>query len=350
MFRNMVVFLAADHRRVEELRRGVAEHLAWQSIHEQADDLDLDPGQRRQAANKATEAEATVARRLAETYQWLLVPTQPSPTGPLAWEVLRAEGQGGLAARAARKLVDAGQLCITYAPVLLRHELDGPLASLWEDGQVTAGALWDVFARYPYLPRLRDQGVLLDSVRRGPPLLTWQTEAFGVAEAFDAGAGRYLGLVAGGAPDAVTGTTLLVRPELAGVQQAEDEIAARAHRIPGSHDQAGSGSTVSTSGVSGAGSAYSAAGVGEIVGDEPVVTGPRRFYGVVALDAERLMRDFDKVVKEVVSHLVGLVDAEVEVTVEVRATSAGGFPEGAVRTVSENAQVLHFDSHAFEDE
>lgn len=215
---------------------------------------------------------------------------------------------------------------------------------------MTAGALWDVFARYPYLPRLRDREVLLDSVRRGPPLLTWQTEAFGVADAFDEGAGRYLGLVAGGIPDAVTGATLLVRPELAGVQQADDEGTAREPRTPSADEPALSGSTVTALGVAGVGSAYSTAGVGEVVGGEPPAAGPRRFYGVVALDAERLMRDFDKVVKEVVSHLVGLVDAKVEVTVEVRATSAGGFPEGTVRTVSENAAVLHFEAHSFEEQ
>jgi predicted AAA+ superfamily ATPase len=348
VYRNMVVFLAADHRRAEELRRGVAEHLAWQSIHESAEDLELDPGQRRQAATKTVEADQTVGRRLGETYQWLLVPNQPDPTGPIGWEAIRVEGQGGLAARAARRLVDAGQLCTAYAPVLLRHELDGPLASLWDEGQISAGELWDVFARYPYLPRLATRQVLMDAVRRGPALLTWASDSFAVADAFVPPVGPYLGLVAGGLPDVVTSATLLVRPELASVQLAEDEAGVRAPARQGSIEHtAGDSPTVGSA----AGEPPSATGAPSSTPDEGTGRPPglRRFYGVVALDSERLMRDFDKVVREVVSHLVSLVDTQVEVTVEVRATTAASFPDGVVRTVSENAQVLHFDSHAFEE-
>jgi predicted AAA+ superfamily ATPase len=346
VYRNMVVFLAADHRRAEELRRGVAEHLAWQSIHESAEDLELDPGQRRQAATKATETADTVGRRLRETYQWLLVPNQPDPTGPLGWDTIRVDGQGGLAVRASRKLVDVGGLCITYAPVLLRHELDGPLTSLWEDGQVSAGALWDIFARYPYLPRLAGRQVLLDTVRRGPVLLTWASDSFAVADAFDPAAGRYLGLVAGGLPAAVTSATLLVSPELAGVQLAEDEAGARASALRGIGDASAGSSTVS---VPAAETPWATRVLSSTPDENGQPPGPRHFYGVVTLDSERLIRDFDKVIREVVSHLVSLVDTKVDVTLEVRATSVGSFPEGVIRTVSENAQVLHFDSHAFEE-
>ena len=82
LYRNMVAFLAADNRRVDDLRQGMAEALAWRSISTEADELGLGAQQAAQAATKAREAEGTVERRLAETYGWALVPTQPEPITP----------------------------------------------------------------------------------------------------------------------------------------------------------------------------------------------------------------------------------------------------------------------------
>lgn len=38
----------------------------------------------------------------------------------------------------------------------------------------------------------------------------------------------------------------------------------------------------------------------------------RRFFGVKTLDLQRVSRDADQVAAEVIKHLVGLVDADVE--------------------------------------
>jgi hypothetical protein len=49
--------------------------------------------------------------------------------------------------------------------------------SLWDSGHVSAAVLWDVFARYLYLPRLRNLDVLLATVEAGPASLSWQQTA-----------------------------------------------------------------------------------------------------------------------------------------------------------------------------
>ena len=49
-------------------------------------------------------------------------------------------------------------------------------------------------------------------------------------------------------------------------------------------------------------------------------------------------------------HLAGLVDADVEVRLEITATREDGFPDDVVRTVTENAKTLKFDQHGFESE
>jgi len=77
----MLVFLAADQRRLEDLERAVAELLAWQSIDAEATELDLSAQQAAQARSKRADADAAVALRLADTYHWLLVPIQTDPKG-----------------------------------------------------------------------------------------------------------------------------------------------------------------------------------------------------------------------------------------------------------------------------
>ena len=75
----------------------------------------------------------------------------------------------------------------------------------------------------------------------------------------------------------------------------------------------------------------------------------RRFHGTVALDATRVGRDAGQIADEVISHLSGLVGAEVTVTLEIDAEIPDGAPENVVRTVTENSRTLKFVSHGFEE-
>jgi hypothetical protein len=75
---------------------------------------------------------------------------------------------------------------------------------------------------------------------------------------------------------------------------------------------------------------------------------PHRFYGVVAVDPVRMSRDAGQVAEEVVKHLAGLVDSDVDVRIEITASSDDGFEDEVVRTVTENARTLKFDQHGFE--
>ena len=336
LYRNMVVFLAADHRRVDDLRQGMAEALAWGSIAAESDELGLGAQQAAQAASKATESEGTVERRLAETYTWALVPAQPEPTGPIVFDAVRIEGQGTLAARTARRLIDKGHLNVVYAPSLVRTlVLGGPLASLWEPGRVSVGELWEARARYPYLPRLRDRLVLQRAVQDGPAGFAWSEEGFALAEGYDARRERYLGLVVGpGRSSGTSPSTLLVRPEVAMAQLRADEEATGQPAADGTTTGPPSARPSPTATV-----AAPAAGPAR----------PRRFHGSIVLRSERLSLEFGRVVQEVVQHLTDSA-ANVSVTVEVAADTQAGFDDAVVRTVTENARTLHFTEQGFEEE
>lgn len=333
-FRNMLVFLAPDAKRLDELERGVAELLAWTDIHERWEELGLDAFQRNQAEQKKGDAARTVELRLAETYHWVLVPHQPDPTGPIEWEAVKADGQGGLAARTARKLVNAGSLGLAYSPELLRSLLStGALSSLWEPGHTTVNALWDAFARYPYLPRLQRMSVLLDTVARGPSSTTWEQHGFAVAEAIHDE--RYVELTWGGEPAVVTGTSLVVRPDRARAQIDADATVAAA---------SGEGATVVAGGFD------SGSGAGNAQGNVEPDTRLRRFYAAARLDPERYQRDFGKIASEIITNLASQLGTAIEITVEIAARNDEGFTDNVVRTVSENARTLKIDPSGFETE
>ncbi|MCS7051813.1 MAG: hypothetical protein NZL87_09375, partial [Thermomicrobium sp.] len=183
-------------------------------------------------------------------------------------------------------------------------------------------------AQYLYLPRLRDSSVLAGAIESGVASMSWEQETFAYADAWDGDSGRYLGLHAGEQVAArIDGASVVVKPEAARRQLDEekpDEVAV---------EEAGAEAT---------------AGVlapGVVDADRK----PRRFHGSVKLDPIRMSRDASQVADEVVKHLAALVDASIEVRLEVSATSENGFEDDVVRTVTENARTLKFDQHGFEE-
>src|SRR5206468_9815779 len=70
--RNMLVFLAPDTARLEELRDAAAHYLAWSSIHGDQEALNLDTVQRSQVATQLGEWNDATRQRIGEAYQWLL--------------------------------------------------------------------------------------------------------------------------------------------------------------------------------------------------------------------------------------------------------------------------------------
>ena len=340
IYRNSLVFLAVDKSRLQDLDEAVRHYLAWDSILTEHESLDLSPHQVKQAEEQKRIADSTVTVRLPEAYQWLLVPTQANPQAPIAWQALRLSGQDDLAVRASKKLKNDELLVTTFAATRLRMELDR--VPLWRGDTVSIKQLADDFARYLYLPRLKGPGVLLECIRNGLTLMSWEQDSFAYAESYDEAAQRYRGLRASQlttlADSAAPG--LLVRPSTARAQ-LDAETAA----VP-----ADSGRT---------------AGVGDGTRESPTIfppettpgsptpaapPKPKRFHGTVRLDPARAGRDASRIADEVIAHLVGLVGAKVTVTLEIEAEMSDGAPDHVVRTVTENGRTLKFTSQGFEKE
>ena len=151
------------------------------------DRLNLDAHQTTQARTRRSQSDDAVGLRLVETYKYALVPRQDDPVGEVTFDVANLDQQGTVAQRASRRLVSDGTLATQFPPVMLRLKLDDEkaLASRWADGHVAATTLWEDFAKYVYLPRLRDQDVLMATIAAGPASMTWQAEGFAVAAGYD---------------------------------------------------------------------------------------------------------------------------------------------------------------------
>ena len=331
------------------------QYLAWQSISAESDGsepaLELDAFQKKQVKTKLEQAQDTVRRQVPEAFCWLLVPGQSAPKAAVEWQEFRLQGQDGLAARASKKLKGDELLITNLGPTRLRMEIDR--IPLWRgeadrQNHVALKQLAEDFARYLYLPRLRDAGVLRDAIQTGIRSLTWQTDSFGLADGYEPAKNRYHGLKGGEAVTvAMDGAALLVRPEVADEQMRQDQAKTEERGAGGR-----SATTTGTAGgVSEAGTGKKAGG-GSSGGTGPEAAPPKytRFHGTIRLDATRLGRDAGKVAEEIVKHLAGLVDAEVEVTLEIQANFPDGVPEGVIRVVTENSRTLKFTTAGFEEE
>src|SRR5690606_32640027 len=122
LYRNMLVFIAPDQTDMEALQEAIREHLAWQSIQNDEEQLNLDAQQRKQVQAQLARTKTTVESRLQEAYTWLLVPYQPEAIGQIEWQATRISGQESFYERAARKLHQLEALIPAWAPENLRME------------------------------------------------------------------------------------------------------------------------------------------------------------------------------------------------------------------------------------
>jgi Swt1-like HEPN/Protein of unknown function (DUF499) len=330
--RNMLVYLAADEARLDELDTATRDYLGWTHVLANEADLDLTQNQKNQAAQRQAQANQTVASRLLQTFTWALVPAQPDPSSPFAIRETKVEGQSeSLAERVSRRLGNDGDLSTRQAAATIRLAI-GKVPQIWKQGHVSLGALWALYCQYPYMPRLRDRRVLDEGIVDMP--LIWQTDAFALATSYDETAGRYIGLWAPedkGLPPTATDSLLLVRPDIAARQRDAEKSATLGTPTQDYYEEEAETVTADP--------------------EHPNVAPlnlKTRFFGVKTLNAKKIAVDFKYIADEILANLSD-DGTELVVKIEIEATKPVGFGEGQIRTLSENAQTLKFDQSSFEE-
>ena len=338
-YSNMLIFVAIDDGEGESLDKETRRYIAWDSIAQDAEALNLDANQRREASEGKNQCNETVGMRLNDAYRWLLVPTQEG-TAPVEWEIVRISGaEENPVTKAVKKVRSDEQLITKWSPALLQMELD---RWLWKEDEphVSLKHVWDCLATYLYMPRLRDSGVLLDTVREGLKTTEW----FGYADSVGDD-GKYKGLQFGRVSSSVyiNEASVLIKPDVAAAQLAEEQATDESRdeqdlkeTDTGQRDQGSTDSKGETEDETGT--------------DTDQSMPPKRFYGTVTLDPIRAARDAQQVIDEVVQHLTSLTGAKVEITMDIQANVPDGVPENVVVIVSENCKTLKFTAQGFEEE
>lgn len=346
LHQNMLTFLAPDQARLQDLKQALCQFLAWRSIHEEEEILNLDAFQRNQAKTKYKEADTAVNSRITETYIWLLVPTQSDARDhdTLILDDMRLIDKGKLIEQASTRLIQSEELILTLSGHRLRMEIDDN--DLWQGNEhIPIKQLWEYFARYPYLPRLQDERVLLAAIEQEISQTTWK-DNFAFAKGWDEKEKRYEGLVVAGekTPITIDDAALLVHPQAA-QRQLEKDKPKVIHDGPGGNGGEMGGNGGETGGK-------------RIIDPPPLPPPPlpppppppRHFHGRVQLDPLLVSSEAGEIAELVVKHLAGFDGCDVTVTLEIEASKPDGMPDKLVRTVSENARTLHFHVSDFEEE
>jgi len=326
LYRNTLVFIATDKARLDDLKQAVRQFLAWDSINKHKDELNLDHFQSTQTKNKLEQAGTTVSQRINETFAWLLVPSQSDASRPIEWNETRLQGQEPLTVRASKKLAVQEGLITEYSAARVRMALD---KYLWTDvPHISMKKLWEYYATYPYLSRLRDSQVLLSAVQDGIKSSDLENN-FAYAERYDEEKKRYINLKAGEICLVIIDSeSVLVKPNVAKRQIEEEQ-----ETISKTPEVIHTGDTKN----------------GPLV-HEKTEKLTRRFHGSIKLSEKRIGRDAGRIAEEVIQHLSTLPGVKFNIALEIQAFVPGNIPDNVINIITENCNTLRFDQYGFEEE
>ncbi|KGF68104.1 ATPase AAA [Hoeflea sp. BAL378] len=332
VYRNVLVFLAAENRQLDGVKDAVRSALAWQGIVRDTKRLNLTQSDEALAEMKVKDALDTMKTRLREAWCYLIYPIQDSAQADLDWVKDRIPAQDGVLSRASKKLVsDEGLLAELGA-----NRLDRDLQKYIWNGKphLSLKDLWEYLNRYTYLPRVKNQAVFVKAVQSAVSAML--PGPFAYAEAWDEGSQTYRGLIVEKATNAhvvVDRDSVIIRPTVA-LEQLSKQAARQAVVTP----------PASTGGMSEPvpGATPLAVDTGDTVSAPVVDRLPTRFEGTVIISAERPARDIHQIVEAIIEQLTTIAGSEVSLRLEIDAEVPSGLDRSKVRTLLENATTLGF--------
>ncbi|MFJ6328256.1 MULTISPECIES: DUF499 domain-containing protein [unclassified Rhizobium] len=331
VYRNMLVFIAAEARQLDHLRDAVRASLAWGEIVRDKERLELRPSDQKLADAKLAEAKETMKTRLKEAWCYLHYPAQESAQADWEWVSGKIPAQDGLLARASKKLVAEEGLLIELGPSRLDRDLQ---KYIWNDQpRLSLKDLREYLNRYIYLPRIKNQDVLVKAVHAAVSGML--PGPFAYAERWDEKSDTYLGL----AIDRAANTVVVIDTDSVLVKPAVAEGHRPSPPQPGpTGDPGPNKEPPGPDDLPG----------GEPPGSPPAEKKPTRFTGAVMISSERPARDIHQVVEAIVEQLTTLRGSQVKLRLEIDAEIPDGLDRAKVRTLVENANTLGFIEKSIE--
>jgi hypothetical protein len=325
VYRNTLVFLAADNRQLENLKEAVRSSLAWDGVLRDAETgrLNLRTTEIALAKDKAKEARETASTRLKETWCYLIYPYQDTAQSDVELASAKIPAQDGVLGRASKKLVSDEALLPEIGPERLNRELE---KYIWNGKpHLHLKDLWEYQNRYTYLPRLKNRDTLIKAVRAAVSGML--PGPFAYAEHWDEAAKSYAGLAIENGQNtlvAIDADAVIVDPKIA-----------ESHRPKPNSDPEPGPNTPEPQPTPRP----------SPTNPQPEPTpepNPKRFSGAVMLSADRPARDMHQIVEAIVEQLTTMPGAEVSLRLEIDAEVPDGFDRAKVRTLIENAATLGF--------
>lgn len=333
IYRNMLIFVAPDHSVIDSLKQSVKMYLAWKSVKDDAERLNLDVAQQREADSFMKGFNDTVNLRVREAYCWLLVPyiDRNDNISKIQWEKIRISGGSDpITKKAAEKLINDGCMITTWSPLLLRKELD---SLLWKDvDSIEIKKLWEQLCTYCYLPRLASYSVLESTIRLG----LQSDEYFALSSGFIDG--RYAELKQSFMISQIDSYKLLVKNAVA-AEQIRKEKEESESKTTGETEIIFEGETKVDNPAE-----------GSITVEKPVPPKEEkhtRFRMTKELDYIRVNKDMNQIVSEVIQPLGSLKGAKVTIRIIVDTEVPEGITSDKERTVNENCRTLKIEDKEF---
>jgi uncharacterized protein len=330
VYRNTLVFITAEARQLDSLKDAVRAALGWEQIVRDIERLNLTQSDSALAKAKRDESKDTMRTRLQECWSYLLYPHQDSAHADFEWSSGKVPAQDGLLSRASRKLVSDEALLPELGPTRLDRDLQ---KYIWNGKpHLQLKDLWEYLNRYLYLPRVKNQQVLVRSVQAAVTGVVGGPFAY--AEGWDETTEQYSGLVIEGALGAnvfVDSESLIVKPDIAEAHRpkrssetVEEEYGQNADAKPSGDDSSRE---------------EARADAGKTIASEQL---PKRFIGTVMISPDRPAREVHQIVEAIVEQLTTIPGSEVSLRLEIDAEVSQGLDRSKVRTLLENATTLGF--------
>ena len=171
-WKNMLLFLAADDDKLDEMKDIVREFKAWSEVSAERRTLRLDVVQAEEVDIGLASAKKDFTIKLSQAYCRLIYPVSDDDanlTLPLKIVNFECTAEDNISVAydkfTGKNINDVKILFTAFGGDALRREID-KRSFVWQGDAVNVGQLWGYFAKYYYMPRLLNEKVLLDAVKR----------------------------------------------------------------------------------------------------------------------------------------------------------------------------------------
>lgn len=325
IYKNVLVFLAADNSSLSSFQDAARSKLAWDQIVDEYEQHNLRPDELKTAQRNASHAKSIFNSRLKEVWKWLIYPYQSSAHDEIAFQPGSVSAQDNIFKRIQTKLETEEVLYSTLGPTRLNMILD---KFIWQNNNhIKTSDLLEYHSKFVYMPRLSNRSVIEKTILSSISQLTPGPFAF--AEKFDSMNKSYLGLIIENGSHAVVSVnsdSVIIRKDIA----ERNRCKVNSESEP-DHD---------TDNGYGEDGEYGKSSIPTVQQEELQL--PTAFHGTVLLNSDRPARDMSRIIENVIEQLTAIDDADVEIMISIRAEVPSGIDNAKQRILLENANSLDF--------